>query len=195
MSWIRIKNGYAANQELYGTSKIQLNEFAHLAARANDHAAALKVFLEIGDNYDKDTWRKRRTFESYKQWAIAPSEEFMQKWQASANEMQAPGGAQYFQQTERDLMQKNDSVVKQCMELFRDDKQQFQVALKLDSHGDAQEVSVWPPTRISSCVLPKLVKHVTAPPPKPTFWVILTFLNSVPTMQSKEGPPLPESGF
>ena len=70
MSWPKIKEGYAALGELYGTSKLKRNRFAMMAAKAADKSAAQQMFAEIGDNWEAGTWIKRSAFENAKAWAM-----------------------------------------------------------------------------------------------------------------------------
>jgi hypothetical protein len=70
LSWPRIKKGYAALEELYGTSNLKQNRFAYIAFLAGDKAAALPVVLKIGDQWDPTVWKNVRSFETVRAWAL-----------------------------------------------------------------------------------------------------------------------------
>lgn len=72
MSWPRIKEGYAALEELYGISNRKLNRFAYLAVLAGDRPAAEEAFKRIGDNWDPPTWRTEENFQRFKILAKRP---------------------------------------------------------------------------------------------------------------------------
>jgi hypothetical protein len=71
MSWDRIKQGYAAMEQLYGTSTLKMNRFAYVAYLAQDHKAAHDVFVQIGTNWDEKTWGTRQEFDHARAWADA----------------------------------------------------------------------------------------------------------------------------
>jgi hypothetical protein len=71
MSWKKIQEGYAAEEELFGVSNIKLNAFAGLAVTAEDRAVAKSLFLRIGDNWVESTWGSRSYFEESRAWALA----------------------------------------------------------------------------------------------------------------------------
>lgn len=73
MSWPKIKEGYAALEELYGVSNRKLNRFAYLAVLARDRAAASEAFKRIGENWDAEIWRSEENFEYFKVLAKRPA--------------------------------------------------------------------------------------------------------------------------
>lgn len=70
LSWPRIKEGYAALERLYGSSKLKKNRFAYLAFVYEDKNAAREVFTSIGDDWDPAVWRNSQQFASSKEWAL-----------------------------------------------------------------------------------------------------------------------------
>lgn len=71
MSWPKVKNGYAALEELYGTTNRDNNRFALLAVAHGDKPAAQAVFHKIAA-FDHDVWSSQSTFETVKAWALQP---------------------------------------------------------------------------------------------------------------------------
>jgi hypothetical protein len=70
MSWERIKQGYVALEDLYGTSQVKLNRYAYMTVLAKDRMAAQQAFARLGNNWDPDTWGRRATFEASQTWAL-----------------------------------------------------------------------------------------------------------------------------
>lgn len=69
LSWPRIKEGYAAMQRRYGTSKLKQNRYAYLAFAYGDKEAAAEAFKSLGDNWDSGVW-SQHTFTVARQWAL-----------------------------------------------------------------------------------------------------------------------------
>lgn len=68
-SWPKLKEGFAALQELYGVSPLRVNRFAYLAATYQDKAAAAQAFERIGDTPDLTVWGTRARFDAHRTWA------------------------------------------------------------------------------------------------------------------------------
>ena len=71
MSWSRIKQGYAAMEQLYGTSTLKMNRYAYLAFLAKDHETAHDLMAKIGTTWDEKTWGTRQSFNLAQAWASA----------------------------------------------------------------------------------------------------------------------------
>jgi hypothetical protein len=71
MSWEKIKAGYAAIDQLYGTSNLKANRFAFMAYLVGDKPAAQQAFTFIGDNRDAKVWDQGQ-FAFVKNWAATP---------------------------------------------------------------------------------------------------------------------------
>jgi len=67
LSWPRIKQGYKAMAQLYGTSKLKRNRYASMAFAANDLATAQRMFTEIGEDWEPAVWETRANFETTKE--------------------------------------------------------------------------------------------------------------------------------
>jgi hypothetical protein len=72
LSWPKIQEGYEALDQLYGVSTLKRNRFAYMAYLAADRAVAQKVLLQLGDNWDKQTWGTKDHFEDVREWAVGP---------------------------------------------------------------------------------------------------------------------------
>ena len=69
LNWQKIKEGYAALVEQYGTSRVKENRFAHMAVEANDRGAAREAFAMIGENWESNVWHTPDNFRYAKAWA------------------------------------------------------------------------------------------------------------------------------
>ncbi len=174
MSWERIQRGYAAEVEMYGQSSAKLNEFTRLAMLAEDRKLAAALFSQIGDNWCKCAWHSKHNFLIQRRFAWGVPDEIVQAWTASFKGFEKPGGLAYAQQINSDFHNHLDAAVKSCAATFNHDAWSFTVFLKIGSNGRIEEALPWPPTRVSSCLLPGLTTRIFAVPPEPSFW---TYIN------------------
>jgi hypothetical protein len=70
-SWERTKQGYAAMEQLYGTSTLKMNRLAYMAYINKDYAAAHQTFTQLGNSWDKKTWGTRQLFDMARAWAMS----------------------------------------------------------------------------------------------------------------------------
>ena len=66
LSWDRIKVGFGALEQLYGSTNYQLNAVAFMAARQRDSEFAQQIFGRIGDNWDETVWGSKVKFDTSK---------------------------------------------------------------------------------------------------------------------------------
>jgi Domain of unknown function (DUF4034) len=64
MSWERVRRGYSALEQLYGTNNYQRNAIAFLALRAGDTTTAHQAFARIGNDWDQSVWRSKARFDA-----------------------------------------------------------------------------------------------------------------------------------
>jgi hypothetical protein len=69
LSWPKIKEGYAALDELYGLSNLKRNRYAYMASRVGDKAATREAIAEIGDNWVQETWYSHDRYQAVAAWA------------------------------------------------------------------------------------------------------------------------------
>jgi len=62
ISWDRVKQGFAALEELYGSTNYELNGLAYMAVRQGDREFAQQLFTRIGDDWDEDVWHTKEIF-------------------------------------------------------------------------------------------------------------------------------------
>ena len=173
ISWQKIQRGHAVEEELYGTSIPKLNQFAHLAILAEDRPVALRLFVRIGDNWDKTTWKTYSYFDQSRQWAWAIPDDLDKIEQASYASRQTRAGDDYYRRVESAFTKRYAAELKQCTETEKDDSEPFALLIRLGSDGIAQEMKAWPPTRLSACFMPKIIKARFTAPPQPSYPVAL----------------------
>jgi Domain of unknown function (DUF4034) len=62
LSWDRVKKGFAAMEQLYGTTNYLANKMAYMAVRQGDRTFAQQMFARIGDDWDEEVWRSKERF-------------------------------------------------------------------------------------------------------------------------------------
>lgn len=69
LSWPKIKEGYAAMQEMYGVSRMKTNRYAHMAYLAGDKAVAAEIFARIGKDWEPSVWHTPAKYGVAATWA------------------------------------------------------------------------------------------------------------------------------
>jgi Domain of unknown function (DUF4034) len=64
MSWPRVQRGFAALEQLYGSTNYQRNVMAFLALRAGDEQSAQQAFQRIGNNWNQNVWKSKERFDA-----------------------------------------------------------------------------------------------------------------------------------
>ena len=175
MSWDRIQRGFQASEELYGTSILNLNEFALLASTFNDSFVADAAFKRIGERWDEGVWETYQYFSGNRDFAaqIAPhmAKSRAQVAEATANQ-QSPEGALYYKKVAR----KFSTLIARCIQTA-DDNEKFDFMLSVASNG--APVSSWAsrPSNMMLCLQKQLIvaevkKQPMFPrPPHDSYWL------------------------
>jgi hypothetical protein len=66
LSWDRVKQGFAAREQLYGSTNHEMNAIAFMATRQRHSEFAGQIFARIGDNWDEVVWRTKAKFDKSK---------------------------------------------------------------------------------------------------------------------------------
>jgi hypothetical protein len=184
MSWSRIQRGFAAVEQKYGASMINLNLFALMATNVDDAVVADAAFKRLGDNWDKDTWITEDYFNGSKTWEAqrlahwkvtqARAPEFVR--QAAAN-LQNPQGPEYQKQVEQAF----EPFMRQCEKDSGKDEEKVELMLKMGPDGAVHDLYLPTPTTtpMTRCLLDHIFetqrKKETPfpPPPHPDYWLTL----------------------
>lgn len=74
ISWLLLRDGYLATEELYGRHFDQLHTISKLAFWAQDRES-LKVLLEkIGNDVEPECWPSMKAFQEFKDWGMGKTE-------------------------------------------------------------------------------------------------------------------------
>jgi hypothetical protein len=64
LSWPRVQRGFAATEQLYGSTNHQRNVMAYLALRAGDAATAQQFFARIGNDWSQSVWKTKALYDA-----------------------------------------------------------------------------------------------------------------------------------
>jgi hypothetical protein len=64
MQWSRVRQGYSALDQLYGTNLHERNVLAYLALKAGDNETAQAAFAKIGNDWDAMVWGGKPRFDA-----------------------------------------------------------------------------------------------------------------------------------
>jgi len=164
MDWDRLARGFKADEELYGTSNEKMNHMAYIAASTGHPVEADQMFQRIGDNWDKENWSKRETFDSYKKYASRTAGEFKKRLpmdQLIRTEVQTSEGLRYIEKVNQDVQGRSKALFDGC----KADAPMFEVYMVIKENGSVQQIVVFPETAGAQCVTAKLNAAAFGPPP------------------------------
>jgi hypothetical protein len=172
MSWPRIKSGYQALTELYGTSVSHMNEMAMMSFRAGEFDYSASLFDQIGADWDPIVWRSPQTFATFKFQAAVPR---MKRSLAAAREnMQTPEGKLFISALTTDLETRYHQKLMECMKSVSDFTQpSVGLLMELTKDGAVRDVMFAPDNAPGACFRPLLEKATLPTPPKADYWVIV----------------------
>lgn len=175
LSWDKVQRGYADLKSQYGTSVFKANQMAFLALRESDMAAAEPLFAFVGDQWDRETWGYRKSFENVRRWVMAPAEISTLRKVASANQ-KTTQGQQYYKPLHDELERNYASTYTRCAKpLGADLGGSFDLLLRIGGDGEIQEVKPWPLTNLSTCLAGAMAKGKVTAPPAPSYWLRIPF--------------------
>ena|SRR5271156_1047125 len=64
LSWSRVRQGFGALDQQYGTTNHERNTMAWLALRAGDKDTAQQLFARIGNDWDESVWKTKVRFDA-----------------------------------------------------------------------------------------------------------------------------------
>jgi hypothetical protein len=171
LSWDRIRDGYAALEELYGHSVYKTNQYAYLAVRYDKTAVASEILKRLGDAGDEYTWGSRTLFGYMRDWAVAPSDIADLRAKTVAEEATATGLA-FQKRIHDDVGRQFISVIRQCSgrPVENDPVMGWDLFFRLGTNGEIEEVKSWPQTPFTQCAVPNFKGSLSAPP-HGEYWV------------------------
>src|ERR1700690_3304556 len=85
--------------------------------------------------------------------------------------LKTPEGKAFDDRLGHEFFEKHMGPLRQCKPSAGNDLGSFWILLKLDKDGAAQEVLLYPTTRLGTCAREALLKERFLPPPRPGYWV------------------------
>jgi hypothetical protein len=178
-SWSRMHSGFAALEQNYGPSMMNLNSFALMASKSNDWVVADAAFKRIGDNYNQELWTSeayfKRTRNTAAQAAPMQAQAHTARQEAEAN-VKSKEGAAYSKELEPKLA----SMQKACVQELNGDEHKSELFVQIGKNGSADNAHTeLPPDHLAYCVMRALYasyanKETPFPaPPHAPYWVIV----------------------
>jgi tetratricopeptide (TPR) repeat protein len=175
MSWPRIKRGYAAAIEQYGTSLVSMNQMAQFAAAAGDPDFAQELLTRIGENWDPDAWHTREYFETVRKWAgYAHEAERSQEdgIKAAEDNLKTAAGRQFDEQMAKAFQSGYSDILTSCMKLSRVQSfAPFDLVLRIGKTGSVEQLFANPTSPLLFCLARPMMSDHFPVPPEPSYWV------------------------
>jgi hypothetical protein len=158
LSLPRIERGFDAVEKQFGVSMLNLNLLASAATRSmeGDPVLADKMFQRIGDQWDRETWKKQENYDSAREWAVSYSKTVLKQRSmesAAATSTQTPDGAAY----KAILEEKFRGIAQQCAKGGGAFPQKFETLVRLGTKGNVEEVKLYANGPLPVCLYQTLV--------------------------------------
>jgi len=82
-----------------------------------------------------------------------------------------PEGKTFDEQMGNEFVSKHLAPLRQCKQTAGDDLRSFWILLKLNQDGSANEILLYPETRLGTCARAALLKDKFLAPPRAAYWV------------------------
>jgi hypothetical protein len=175
MSWPRIKRGYAATEELYGQSILNLNAICYMASMSGDQLYAQKLFVDIGERWYPFIWHTRKTFDEariYANFSAAEAKATEEGLKAASENLRTPEGRAFDAQLRQTFAATYNTVVTGCLKSFGDESSiPFDLVLQLGKSGAVEDIHTSVNSGLSTCIGLRVRGGHFPPPPKPSYWV------------------------
>lgn len=172
LSWPRIKAGYSALQELYGTSISHINEMALIAFRAADFDYAAIAFNEIGDNWDKAVWRTLDSFYNSRDQAAIPH--IKNSLAAATENVKTPEGQLFSYALGAEMDRRYHQPFLDCVKATPGYTQPWiGLLVELTKEGAVRDVLFSGADAPAGCIRPLLEKAILPTPPKADYWMMV----------------------
>jgi hypothetical protein len=171
LSWPRIKSGYSALQELYGSSILQMNSMALMAYRAADYDYSSSLFDQIADRWEKSVWLSSQRFYSVKYLATIPR---IKPALAQAQENAKMPDGESFNASVTTALEKNyHQVLLDCLKTSPEFKEQSMgLLMQVAKDGSVRDVLFMPYAPVT-CFRPQIQKAMLPMPPRADYWVLV----------------------
>lgn len=179
LSLPRIERGFNAVEKQFGASMLNLNLLARAAANTGDGDPVLadKAFHRIGNEWDRETWKKQENFDSAREWAAGYSKTILKQRAMEADaESSTKGadGAHYKSAVEEKL----HAIAQQCAKGGGAFPQQFETLVRIGAKGNVEEVKIYANGPLPICLYQTLMSSrdgdaLFGPPPQAPYSIKL----------------------
>src|SRR5215471_15976078 len=171
MSWPRLKQGYAALKELYGTSITHVNKMAYMAVMTGDDDYAKTLFTQIGDNWDKETWRTHDEFVYAK--SRVEGAPLRRAFAQAMENSKTPEGRSFEEALKAAVNKNYHEKLMECMKTTPDYAlPMVGLLMRLAQDGSVRQVVMAPSNAPTGCFRPQLEKASFPAPPRDDYWVV-----------------------
>lgn len=175
MSWPRIQRGYAALDELYGQSILNLNAMCYMASMSGDQVYAQKLFQIIGEHWYPFIWHTKQAFDDARKFAkfsVAMIEETKNALRAADENSQTPEGRAFSTQIRETFATNYGQVVADCLKSFGDESSTpFDLVMQLGKNGAVEQMYASVTSGLSNCIGLRVQSGHFPAPPKTSYWV------------------------
>ena len=179
LSLPRIERGFNAVEKQFGASMLNLNLLASAATHAGegDPVLADKAFRRIGDQWDRETWKKQEYFDSAREWAANYSKTILKQRSMEADadsSTKGVDGARYQSTVEEKL----HGIAQQCAKGGGAFPQQFETLVRIGAKGNVEEVKIYANAPLPICLYQTLMSSrdgdaLFGPPPQAPYSIKL----------------------
>lgn len=182
-SWPRLQKGFAALEQKYGTSLLNVNYFGMMAMNFNDWVAAEPAFERIGDNWSEDVWITDQWFKQSRDSAARMSTA-QARSRVIQNEAESNVHAPEWEGYRKGFEEKLAAIEQACLTKPKsateteDDAIAFDFYVNIGKEGGVDDAWGTHPTPTMQCVMKALYdSHIRnekpfPPPPKAPYWVV-----------------------
>jgi hypothetical protein len=180
LNYQRIKRGYLAQEELYGTANLAMNKMARMAASGEDWEFADELFNRIKEAWDAEVWHDKARFDGARQDAslFARGKKIEDALKIADANLLSPQGSNYSEQLASAFMHDYSFVARQCAFSAGDPNYvPFRLVIQLGKSGKVEKVYPSLMSNMSECMAEKVQQGVFPAPPQGSYWATVS-LNS-----------------
>jgi hypothetical protein len=176
ISFERIRRGYTALQKRYGKSFTNMNVMAFIAVRSDDAIYANSLLQDIGEQWDKEIWGARDSFEEQQRMTaqIVPMRQMQLSRHKAVDDNLKTALCVRFKVA---LESRLHSSVQNCVDTAADPGRKFQILILLNKEGKLERAYPEPFSMVAQCLMAKLADYygphaqVLLVPPQDTYWM------------------------
>jgi hypothetical protein len=143
-----------------------------------DPEYAQKLFKRIGEDWDPETWHEKKNFEQTRTWADGAAEDKMIEaaMKDADDNLQTPEGRKFDAQVAKVFTASYGTAVADCLKSSGEPfSMPFDLVMQVGTTGILEKTYLTVTTATSICMKNKVQPTVFPTPPKPSYWVKVSF--------------------